>query len=63
MRWKSGFTGVFLLHGRWRAHLYDKGENVHLGDYDTPEEAARRVDEEVLARDVPQALNFQPELS
>lgn len=37
----SGYKGVSLFRrdGTWRAQIQVRGENVHLGYYDTPEEA------------------------
>jgi len=37
---KSGFTGVYQESNRFRAVISIKGKAVHLGMFDTPEEAA-----------------------
>jgi hypothetical protein len=36
----SGIMGVSPLKGRWRAYIRDDGKNVHLGIFNTLEEAA-----------------------
>jgi hypothetical protein len=43
----SGFKGVSLPKGkrRWRAQIYFRGKNHHLGNFSTPEEAARVYDD------------------
>jgi hypothetical protein len=33
---KSGFLGVTLHQGRWRAVITIKGKNIHIGYYETP---------------------------
>ena len=38
---KSGFIGVDLSKGRWQAYVKKDRKQVHLGYYDTPEEATR----------------------
>lgn len=47
----SGFKGVHLVvrSGRWRAQLGKDGARVHLGCYETAEEAARAYDVAALA--------------
>lgn len=45
----SGYKGVYRMkNGRYRAAIYFKGKNIHLGVYDTKEDAAeaRKVGEE-----------------
>ena len=37
---KSGFRGVHRRGTRWRAIISINGKNRHLGDFDTPDEAA-----------------------
>lgn len=37
---KSGFRGVHRRGDRWRAIISVDGKNRHLGDFDTPEQAA-----------------------
>ncbi len=44
----SGFKGVGRHSGRWRARAYRKGNRIIIGDYNTPEEAARAYDEFVF---------------
>lgn len=43
----SGFKGVYLEHGRWRAHIGHP--HRHLGCFATKEEAARAYDAAALA--------------
>jgi hypothetical protein len=41
----SGYKGVFPLPSkRWRACIKNQGERLHIGVFDTPEEAARAYD-------------------
>lgn len=40
----SGFKGVSLERGRWRAQIRILGKKVNLGRYQTPELAARAYD-------------------
>lgn len=37
---KTGFTGVYKEHGRYRSVISLHGKAVHIGMFDTPEEAA-----------------------
>jgi hypothetical protein len=37
---KTGFTGVYKEHNRYRAVISVDGRSLHLGMFDTPEEAA-----------------------
>ncbi len=37
---KTGYTGVYREHNRYRAVISIRGKSVHLGMFDTPEEAA-----------------------
>lgn len=36
----TGYTGVYKEHTRYRALISNKGATIHLGMFDTPEEAA-----------------------
>jgi hypothetical protein len=36
---RSGLRGVRQFNRRWRAGIYYKGKNVHLGTFDSPERA------------------------
>jgi hypothetical protein len=36
---QSGFKGVYRHQGRWRAMIRLDGQGMHIGSYDTPEEA------------------------
>jgi len=38
---KTGYTGVYREHNRYRAVISIKGKSVHLGMFDTAEEAAQ----------------------
>jgi hypothetical protein len=37
---KTGYTGVYKEHNRYRAVISVHGKSVHIGMFDTPEEAA-----------------------
>ncbi len=37
---RTGFTGVYQEHNRYRAVISVNGRSVHIGMFDTPEEAA-----------------------
>lgn len=37
---KTGYTGVYKEHNRYRAVISIEGRSVHIGMFDTPEEAA-----------------------
>ena len=43
----SGFIGVNLRKGKWNARISVNGKRKHLGDFNTPEEAAHARDEAV----------------
>jgi len=38
---KTGYTGVYLENNKYRAIITIKGKAVHIGMFDTPEEAAK----------------------
>jgi hypothetical protein len=38
---KSGYKGVCLINNKWRAQLKHNGKNMQLGDFNTPELAAK----------------------
>jgi hypothetical protein len=42
---KSGFRGVGLRRNKWRAYITVNNKQIHLGTFDTPEEAAHKYDE------------------
>jgi HNH endonuclease len=42
---KSGFRGVCKFRGLWRAYIHVAGKSIHLGTYETKEEAAMVFDE------------------
>ena len=44
------FRGVSKDGKKFRAILYDKGERIYIGRYDTPEEAALAYNEESIRR-------------
>ena len=39
----SGFEGVALQKGRYKARCFERGQHMHLGHYSSPEEAALAV--------------------
>lgn len=43
-RGKSGFIGVYPNCGRWRAMVATETKRINIGQFDTPEEAARARD-------------------
>jgi len=40
----SGYKGVSLSDGRWRALIYVHGKKIHLGCFDNPVTAAKAYD-------------------
>lgn len=42
---KTGYTGVYQEHSRYRAVISIKGKSLHLGMFDSAEEAARAYNE------------------
>ena len=46
----SGYTGVRWRerHQKWYAETWNEGKSIHLGCYDTREEAARARDKKVI---------------
>lgn len=40
VRAKSGIPGIYNNRGKWQVQLYREGKKIHLGCYDTIEEAA-----------------------
>lgn len=44
----SKFKGVSLKHGRWCARLTKNGCTIQLGDFDTPEKAAKAYNEAAI---------------
>jgi len=47
---KTGYTGVYKEHNRYRAVISINGKSVHIGMYDSPEEAAAAYNK--LSREV-----------
>jgi hypothetical protein len=47
---KSGYKGVHKNGNRWRAIIKKDGKTIHLGYYDTPEEASMAYDK--MAKDI-----------
>ncbi len=41
---RSGHKGVYFNHGKWRAMIGYGGKAIHLGNFNTIEEAARAYD-------------------
>lgn len=61
---RCGFKGVSFLKPNklWQARIDVKGKQIHMGYFDTPEEAARAYDEKALELVGPFArLNFSSE--
>jgi len=46
----SRFKGVRKIRGRWCAIVYENKKQIHIGTFNTEEEAARSYDEAALAR-------------
>jgi hypothetical protein len=44
---KSGYKGVRKKRGKWSAETNLLGKRIHIGTFDTPEQAARAYDAEV----------------
>lgn len=44
----SGYKGVSRDRGRWRAYIRVNYKQIHLGNFRTKEEAARRYNEAAL---------------
>ncbi|MEH0157519.1 AP2/ERF family transcription factor [Limibacter armeniacum] len=58
----SGYRGVSRDGNKFRAVLYDKGERIYLGMFDTAEEAAKAYDDESVKRfGETNSLNFMQE--
>ncbi|MGB0522370.1 MAG: HNH endonuclease [Flammeovirgaceae bacterium] len=56
----SGYRGVSKDGNKYRAVLYDSGERIYLGVYDSPEEAAKAYDTESFRRfGITNSLNFR----
>jgi hypothetical protein len=47
---KTGFTGVYKEHNRYRAVISIDGKSIHIGMFDSPEEAAAAYNK--LSKDV-----------
>lgn len=59
---RSGYRGVIARHSRWAAVISIEGRPVHIGTYDTPEDAARAFDKRARELRGPDALvNFPDE--
>lgn len=56
---KHKFIGVRSIHGnKWRAVIDHKGQNTHLGVFDTEVAAAECRDEYIKSNGLPHKLNF-----
>lgn len=59
---RSGYRGVYYRKGRWAAIISVAGKPVHIGTYDTREEAARAWDARARGlRGADALLNFPDE--
>ena len=58
----SGYRGVHYMkaRNRWVAQVREKGKKVHLGCYNTPEEAATAYDNYIIQNGKYSPLNFAP---
>lgn len=45
---ESGYKGVYRNRDRWAASIQAYGQRIHLGTFDTPEEAAKAYDSKAL---------------
>lgn len=55
---KSKYYGVSMATYRWRACFTVDKHRVHIGYFDTEEEAAKAVDEKIIAFGIDRKLNF-----
>jgi hypothetical protein len=60
---RHGYYGVYPKRGKWLAAVWIPSESrsVYLGAHDTPQEAARIRDAEIIARGIKAPLNFPGE--
>lgn len=60
----SGYTGVTLKHGKWKAYIKYKGQDISLGCYTKLEDAvkARARGKELVQKDALGLLDFYEEL-
>lgn len=58
----SGYVGVILYRGKWRAAVVKDNKRHYVGQFDTPEQAARARDKKARALHGPFAyVNFEEE--